>query len=253
MPRRGAAERHRLVSLAYEHGPALGVGMQSDGRYAAPVLGIQFSYGPNQAYRGLTSVDHCNSSGKRDCQLAGVGHSLSVWRDETTERTAERVSTERIRARLSSPPEARYQSDKATWRSVQSRIRAPYRTRLMFRRSRGRSVHSVGRPTFTCRRLRHRILFAQEPARDSFFPPNPRRAHDVVRCARTLASRPVQDLLGIAENVTSAADPAGLMRDLLAAAGMTLKNPAGIVAANARLFWGCAGGLSGCRRTRDRP
>ena len=51
----------------------------------------------------------------------------------------------------------------------------------------------------------------------------------------------VQDLLGIAENVTSAADPAGLMRDLLAAAGMTLRNPAGIIAANARLFWGCLG------------
>ena len=51
----------------------------------------------------------------------------------------------------------------------------------------------------------------------------------------------VQDLLGIAENVTFAADPAGLMRDLLAAAGMTLRNPAGIIAANARLFWGCLG------------
>ena len=57
-------------------GPALGVRMKSDGRYAAPVLGIQFSYRPNQAYRGLTPVDHCNSSWKRDCQR--VGHSLSV-------------------------------------------------------------------------------------------------------------------------------------------------------------------------------
>ena len=75
---RGAAERHRFVSLAYEHGPALGVGMKSDGRYAAPVFGIQFSYGPNEANRGLTPVDHCDSFGKLDCQLVGFGHSLSV-------------------------------------------------------------------------------------------------------------------------------------------------------------------------------
>jgi hypothetical protein len=40
--------------LAYEHGPALGVGVKSDGRYAATVFGIQFSYRPNQANRGLT-------------------------------------------------------------------------------------------------------------------------------------------------------------------------------------------------------
>ena len=63
---RGLAERHRFVGLADEHGPALGVGMQSDGRYAASVLGIQFPYRPDQAYRGLTSVDHCDSSWKRD-------------------------------------------------------------------------------------------------------------------------------------------------------------------------------------------
>ena len=100
MPARGAAERHRFVSLADEHGPPLGLGMQSDGRYAAPVLGIQFADRPNQAYRGLTPVDHCNASWKPDRQRVGVRHSLSVWRDETTERTAERVFHERIRARL---------------------------------------------------------------------------------------------------------------------------------------------------------
>ena len=74
--RRCSAKRHGFVSLAYEHGAALGVGMKSDCRYAAPVLGIQFAYGPNQAYRGLTSVDHCDSSWKRDSRQ--VGHSLSV-------------------------------------------------------------------------------------------------------------------------------------------------------------------------------
>ena len=67
------------------------------------------------------------------------------------------------------------------------------------------------------------------------------------------SSRPVLDLIGIAENVTSVADPAGLVRELLAAAGMTLRNPAGIIAANARLALGFCGGLSSCRRTRDRP
>ena len=76
--RRGAAQHHGFVSLAYEHGPALGVGMQSDGRYAAPVLGIQFAYGPNEAYRGLTPVDHCNSFGKLDCQQVGFEHPFSV-------------------------------------------------------------------------------------------------------------------------------------------------------------------------------
>ena len=74
--RRCPAKRHGFVSLAYEHGPALGVGMKSDGRYAAAVFGIQFTYGPNQAYRGLTSVDHRNSTWKRDGRQ--VGHSLSV-------------------------------------------------------------------------------------------------------------------------------------------------------------------------------
>ena len=37
---RGAAERHGFISLAYEHGPALGVSMKSDGRYAAAVFGV---------------------------------------------------------------------------------------------------------------------------------------------------------------------------------------------------------------------
>ena len=60
--RRGAAERHGLVGLADEHGAALGVGVKRDGRDAAPVLGIQFGDGPNQAYRGLTSVDHRDAS-----------------------------------------------------------------------------------------------------------------------------------------------------------------------------------------------
>ena len=54
-------------------------------------------------------------------------------------------------------------------------------------------------------------------------------------------SRSVQDLIGIAENVTVSADPAALFRELLAAAGMTLRNPAGIIAANTRLLWGYAG------------
>ncbi|QNJ96540.1 alpha/beta fold hydrolase (plasmid) [Mycolicibacterium fluoranthenivorans] len=56
-------------------------------------------------------------------------------------------------------------------------------------------------------------------------------------------SRPVQDLIGVAENVTFSADPAALFRELLAAAGMTLRNPAGIFAANTRLLWGYAGAL----------
>ena len=56
-------------------------------------------------------------------------------------------------------------------------------------------------------------------------------------------SRPVQDLIGIAENVTFSADPAALFRELLVAAGMTLRNPAGIIAANTRLLWGYAGAL----------
>ena len=53
-------------------------------------------------------------------------------------------------------------------------------------------------------------------------------------------SRPVLDLVGIAENFTFKVDPAALLRELLVTAGMTLMNPAGIMAANARLLWGSA-------------
>ena len=52
--------------------------MQSDRRYAVTMLRIQFSYGPNEAYRGFTSVDHCNSCGKLDCQQVGFEHPFSV-------------------------------------------------------------------------------------------------------------------------------------------------------------------------------
>ncbi len=75
--RRCSAQRHGFVSLADEHGPALGVGMKRDCRYAAGVFGIQFSYRPYQADRGLASVDHCDSF--RDCQHVGVRHAVSVW------------------------------------------------------------------------------------------------------------------------------------------------------------------------------
>jgi len=54
------------------------------------------------------------------------------------------------------------------------------------------------------------------------------------------ASRPVLDLVGIAENFTFQVDPAALLRELLITAGLTLRNPAGIIAANARLLWGSA-------------
>jgi polyhydroxyalkanoate synthase len=56
-------------------------------------------------------------------------------------------------------------------------------------------------------------------------------------------SRAIQELVGIAENATFSADPAALFRELLAAAGMTLRNPAGIIAANTRLVWGYAGAI----------
>ncbi|WP_136245622.1 PHA/PHB synthase family protein [Mycobacterium intracellulare] len=56
-------------------------------------------------------------------------------------------------------------------------------------------------------------------------------------------STSVADLLGIGENVTFSPDPAGLLRGLLFATGLTLKNPGGVVAANARLAWGAAGAL----------
>jgi polyhydroxyalkanoate synthase len=69
-------------------------------------------------------------------------------------------------------------------------------------------------------------------------------------------SRPHLDLVGIAENVTSVADPAALIRELLAASVLTLKNPAGIIAANARLAWGSAGALRAAAERaigRDNP
>jgi polyhydroxyalkanoate synthase len=53
-------------------------------------------------------------------------------------------------------------------------------------------------------------------------------------------SRPVLELIGIAENFTFEVDPGALLRELLVTAGMTLKNPAGIIAANARLLSGYA-------------
>jgi polyhydroxyalkanoate synthase subunit PhaC len=51
----------------------------------------------------------------------------------------------------------------------------------------------------------------------------------------------LDDFADLAENLTLGADSADLLRELLIASGMTLKNPAGIIAANARLVWGSAG------------
>src|SRR3954453_15493859 len=82
-----------------------------------------------------------------------------------------------------------------------------------------------------------------DPAGDSFSQPNRRRPMTSSEAPARSNSRPVQDLIGIAENVTFSADPAALFRELLAAAGMTLRNPAGIFAANTRLLWGYAGAL----------
>jgi len=56
-------------------------------------------------------------------------------------------------------------------------------------------------------------------------------------------SRPVNDLVGIAEDFTYVADPAALVRELLATGALTLKNPAAVLAANARLVWGSVGAL----------
>jgi polyhydroxyalkanoate synthase len=61
------------------------------------------------------------------------------------------------------------------------------------------------------------------------------------RSSRPVLDRPILDLVGISENVTVEADPAALVRELLVAAGMTLKHPGGIIAANARLVWGLMG------------
>lgn len=56
-------------------------------------------------------------------------------------------------------------------------------------------------------------------------------------------SRPVSDLVGIAEEFTYVADPAALMRELLTTGALTLKNPAAVLAANARLVWGSVGAV----------
>ena len=65
-------------------------------------------------------------------------------------------------------------------------------------------------------------------------------------------SRPLQDLIGIAENVTDDADPAGLMRALARASMATLRNPAGVVAANARCGMGVRRCAAGDGRALDR-
>jgi hypothetical protein len=53
--------------------------MQSDGRYAAPVLGIQLADRPNQANGGLTPVYHRNSTWKPDIlERVGVKHPDSL-------------------------------------------------------------------------------------------------------------------------------------------------------------------------------
>jgi hypothetical protein len=69
------AERHGFVGLTNEHGPR-SASVKGDSRYAATVLGIQFAHRPNQAHRGLTSIDHCDSSGKPDVRW--VNHWLSL-------------------------------------------------------------------------------------------------------------------------------------------------------------------------------
>jgi polyhydroxyalkanoate synthase subunit PhaC len=48
------------------------------------------------------------------------------------------------------------------------------------------------------------------------------------------------DLIGIAEDFTFVVDPAALLRELLVTAALTLRNPAGIAAANTRCLWGYA-------------
>ena len=48
------------------------------------------------------------------------------------------------------------------------------------------------------------------------------------------------DLIGIAEDFTFVADPAALLRELLVTAALTLRNPAGIAAANTRFLRGYA-------------
>ena len=69
-------------------------------------------------------------------------------------------------------------------------------------------------------------------------------------------SRSALDLPGIAENVFSGADPAALIRELVATAAMTLKNPAALISAGARLAWGSAGAFQAAAARsigRDNP
>ena len=64
------------------------------------------------------------------------------------------------------------------------------------------------------------------------------------RAPERIASQPVMDdLIGIAEDFTVPNDPAGLMRELLLTGALTLRNPAGILAANSRLLWGTAAAI----------
>jgi hypothetical protein len=51
----------------------------------------------------------------------------------------------------------------------------------------------------------------------------------------------LDDFAGITENLTVGSDSTDMLRELLIASGMTLKNPAGIIAANTRLIGGLPG------------
>lgn len=64
---RGRPQGHRLVGLADEHRPALGLGVQCDGDQARtrrvarrPVLRLEFADRADQAHGCFTTVDHCN-------------------------------------------------------------------------------------------------------------------------------------------------------------------------------------------------
>jgi hypothetical protein len=52
------------------------------------VLGVQFAHRPDQAHRGLTSIDHCDSSGKPDALWVNHGPSLCVVLTPPTVRSA---------------------------------------------------------------------------------------------------------------------------------------------------------------------
>ncbi|UQX11653.1 PHA/PHB synthase family protein [Candidatus Mycobacterium methanotrophicum] len=56
--------------------------------------------------------------------------------------------------------------------------------------------------------------------------------------------RSASDLMGVAEDFGYRADSADLLRELLVTGAMSLRNPAGIFAANVRLLWGSAGALA---------